>query len=81
MGDRTWEPPPPEVLERAQREYERVLAREEVNRLLAVPLTEEEREEKRELIRWFRRRYPTPLERSACVRRAWRRWKESSAGR
>ena len=80
MHDRTWNPPSAEVLERARRDYDRLLLPEEAARLLAVPLTETEVEEKLELIRWFRRRYPTPLERSAYVRRAWARWKAHRPG-
>ena len=37
-------------------------------------LSEAERQETLSLIRWFRRRYPTPAERLAYVRRAYRRW-------
>jgi hypothetical protein len=53
------------------------LSPEEAVQALAIPLTEAEVETTLELARWFRRRYPTPLERSAYVRRAWRRWKAS----
>lgn len=38
-------------------------------RLAAIPITEEELAETRELIRWFKRRYPTAKERLAYVRR------------
>ena len=40
-------------------------------------LGEAEEEESRSLIRWFRRRYPTPAERLAYARRAYRRWTAS----
>jgi hypothetical protein len=33
-----------------------------------------EREEILSLVAWFRRRYPTPADRLAYVRRAYRRW-------
>jgi hypothetical protein len=53
---------------------ERQLGPEEVRAALAVPLGEAEEEESRSLIRWFRRRYPTPADRLAYARRAYRRW-------
>jgi hypothetical protein len=43
-----------------------------------VPLGEQEEEESRSLIRWFRRRYPTPAERLAYARRAYRRWRDAA---
>jgi hypothetical protein len=43
-----------------------------------LPLGELEEEESRALIRWFRRRYPTPAERLAYVRRAYPRWHATS---
>lgn len=57
---------------------ERVLSPDEVRAALAVPLGETEREEVRALIRWFRRRYPTPAERLAYARRAYRRWQRAA---
>jgi hypothetical protein len=39
---------------------------------LGIPVLTAE-EESRSLIRWFRRRYPTPADRLAYVRRAYRR--------
>jgi len=53
---------------------ERRLTADEVRAALATPLGDEEREESLSLIRWFRRRYPTPAERLAYARRAYRRW-------
>ena len=53
---------------------ERQLSPEDVRAALAVPLGEAEEEESRSLIRWFRRRYPTPADRLAYARRAYRRW-------
>jgi hypothetical protein len=67
--------PTPEALARIRALSERVLSAEEVRSALAVPLSAAEEEEARSLIRWFRRRYPTPAERLAYVRRAYRRWK------
>lgn len=45
-----------------------------------TPLTPAEREEIVSLARWFCRRYPTPAERLAYVRQAYRRWQHGSAG-
>jgi hypothetical protein len=70
--------PTPEALARIRALSQRVLSADEVRAALAVPLGEAEEEEARSLIRWFRRRYPTPAERLAYVRRAYRRWKAVS---
>jgi hypothetical protein len=56
---------------------ERQLSPEEFRAALAIPLGEAEEQESRSLIRWFRRRYPTPAERLAYARRAYRRWAAS----
>jgi hypothetical protein len=53
---------------------ERELTTAEVRDALATPISDSEREESLSLIRWFRRRYPTPAERLAYARRAYRRW-------
>ena len=66
--------PSPEALARIRALLERRLSPEEFRSALAVPLGEDEEEEGRSLIRWFRRRYPTPAERLAYARRAYRRW-------
>jgi hypothetical protein len=55
------------------------LGPEEARAALAVPLGEAEEEETRSLIRWFRRRYPTPADRLAYARRAYRRWTAARA--
>lgn len=70
-------PPGPLALARVRALAERVLEAEEFRRLLAVPIGEAEAEEARSLIRWFRRRYPTPADRLAYSRRAYRRWTRS----
>jgi hypothetical protein len=66
--------PDPAALARVHALAERQLSPEEVRAALAMPLGELEEEESRALIRWFRRRYPTPAERLAYLRRAYRRW-------
>jgi hypothetical protein len=64
----------PETLARVRALVERRLSPEELAAGLAVPIGDEERRQTLELVAWFRRRYPTPAERSAYVRRAYRRW-------
>jgi hypothetical protein len=67
-------PVDPTTVERVLALAERQLSPEEVRAALAVPLGEDEEEESRSLIRWFRRRYLTPGERLAYARRAYLRW-------
>ena len=69
-----WKPPTAEAIRRLREEYERPLTPDEYRTQSAVPLSAEEIEEDLELVRWFRRRYPTPAERSAYVRAAMARW-------
>jgi hypothetical protein len=57
---------------------ERRLSPEEFAAALAIPLGEAERDETISLIDWFCRRYRTPAERLAYVRRAYRRWTAAS---
>jgi hypothetical protein len=71
--DRTWRPDPRALLS-ARKEANRRLSPEEWERLSSIPVSDEERENDRILIRWFRRRYPTAAERLAYVRRAYARW-------
>jgi hypothetical protein len=53
---------------------ERTLSPEEWAERVAIPVGPEELQQSRELIRWFRRRYPTAGERLAYLRRAYSRW-------
>ena len=62
------------VPEAVRRLLDRTLPADEFQRLLAIPLTDAEREDTRALVRWFTRRYPTPAERFAYIRRARARW-------
>jgi hypothetical protein len=57
--------------------HERALAPAEARAYLEAPVTDAERDEVRALVQWFRRRYPTPAERLAYVRRAYARWKRA----
>lgn len=67
--------PPPEALERLREEAERRLSPEEFDAYVNAPMSSTEIEGIWEMIDWFRRRYPTPLERLGYVRRAYARWK------
>jgi hypothetical protein len=69
----------PEASARIRALTERRLTPEEVNAALRVPISADEREGILLLLAWFRRRYPTPAERLAYVRRAYRRWQGSLA--
>lgn len=51
-----------------------ILRDEEGHDRLAHPIDDIEREHVRQLVTWFTRRYRTPAERLAYVRRAYRRW-------
>jgi hypothetical protein len=62
------------TLTEIRRLSERQLSPEEFAALVAAPIEADERERMQALIDWFCRRYPTPLERLAYVRRATRRW-------
>jgi len=57
--------------------HDRVLGPAEARAYLDAPISEAEREEVLALVRWFRRRYPTPAERLAYVRRAYARWRRT----
>jgi hypothetical protein len=69
--------PSPELVERLRALHERRLSREEVEAALRTPISDSEREEILALVAWFRRRYPTPLDRLRYVRRAYRRWQSA----
>jgi hypothetical protein len=53
---------------------DRSLTIEEWRAYVDAPMSPEERASVLELVRWFERRYPTPLERLTYVRRAYARW-------
>ena len=56
----------------------RELTDEEWQAQAAIPLSPEEIEHTRALVRWFRRRYPTAADRLAYVRRAYARWRRAA---
>lgn len=63
-----------ELAVRIREESNRELPLAEAEAYLAAPLTDEERTATLELVTWFTRRYPQPLERLRYVSRAYRRW-------
>lgn len=60
--------------DRIREQIDRQLSPAETEAYLSAPITEFEEEATIALIRWFRRRYPTLLERSAYIREAHARW-------
>jgi hypothetical protein len=56
---------------------DRRLTPAEARAYLDAPMTDAERDAARDLVRWFRRRYSTPVERLAYVRRAYARWRRT----
>ena len=73
--NRSIKTPSSETLARIRDFAERRLTPEEVEATLRIPIREEERAEVLALVSWFRRRYPTPADRLAYVRRAYKRWR------
>jgi len=59
---------------RLREESERTVSPEDAHAYLAAPIDDREREHVLTLVRWFRRRYPTPADRLAYARRAYARW-------
>jgi hypothetical protein len=57
--------------------HDRALGPAEAREYLEAPISEAERDEVLALVRWFQRRYPTPAERLAYVRRAYARWRRT----
>lgn len=74
---RPFHAPSAESLDRVRALTERRLTAEELKAGLAAPMADQERQQIISLIRWFRRRYPTPGERLASARRAHAQWAKS----
>jgi hypothetical protein len=72
----TREPLPPGVADLIDRR----VSSTELQEALEHPLTSSEREETLSLVRWFCRRYQTPLERLAYTRQAYARWLSGRRG-
>jgi hypothetical protein len=62
------------------REVERAVDSAEMRAYLEQPVSEDERQAVLALVRWFRRRYPTPAARLAYVRQAYARWCRTNGG-
>jgi len=73
-------PPAKTALKTARDESDRVLSAEEVKAYLDAPVSDRERQDVRDLVRWFRGRYPTGAERLAYIRIAYARWKRQLPG-
>jgi len=56
----------------------RIVSAQEAHDYLESPVSESEREDLLALVHWFRRRYATPADRLAYVRRAYARWRQTS---
>lgn len=63
-----------ETINAVRDEANRKVSAEEVRQYLEAPISDFERQQVLDLIRWFRRRYPTGAERLAYVRKAYARW-------
>ena len=57
---------------------ERLVSTDEARAYLGTPISDREREDVLALVRWFRRRYPTGAERLGYIRRAFKRWRQTS---
>lgn len=65
------------AVERLAQIADQPLSREDARAYLDAPITDAERDEVLTLVRWFTRRYPTPADRLAYVRRAYARWRRT----
>ena len=72
--------PSPEALDRVREIAERQLSAEELDAYVHAPMSEAEREEILQSIAWFKKRYPTPGERLAAARRAYKQWVRGMPG-
>ncbi len=66
------------MTDRLREATHRVVTAQEAHDYLESPVSEREREDVLALARWFRRRYATPADRLAYVRRAYARWRQTS---
>ena len=66
--------PSSETLSRMREIAERQLTVEEFDAYVHAPMTEAERQEILASFIWFTKRYPTPGERLAAARRAYKQW-------
>ena len=66
--------------ERVRAHVERTLSLAEAEAYLATPVEDDERRAVLELVEWFLRRYPRPLDRLRYVDRAYRVWSNVPVG-
>ena len=66
--------PSSSAVEATTRFSNRRLTPEEFQAYVDAPVSEAERQEALRLIRWFKKRYPTPAERLAYAQRSYTRW-------
>src|SRR4051794_25657815 len=65
--------PPPELVQKIRDIHERRLSPEEFQVYVDAPMADQERNAIAELIGWFQRRYPRPLDRLISARRTYAR--------
>ena len=73
-------PPSSEALERIRELSDRRLSVEEFDAYVHAPMSEAERHEILASVAWFTKRYPTPGERLAAARRAYKQWARGMPG-
>ena len=64
----------PEIRDRVRAHLERTVPDAEADAYLSMPIEEDERRAVLDLVEWFLRRYPSPLERLRYVDRTYRVW-------
>ena len=75
MSDpRAMELPDAEAVARVHALAERRLSPEEFEAYVRAPMSDAERDEILASVAWFMKRYPTPGERLAAARRAYKQW-------
>ena len=67
------------MTDRLRTDAERIVSAQDARAYLEHPVSADEREGVLALVRWFRRRYSTPVSRLAYARRAYSRWRPPSA--
>jgi len=70
---RQFQAPPRELVDEIRRLSERRLTADELRAYIEAPMSDDEQSEIRDLVRWFRDRYPRPLDRLVSSRKAYAR--------
>lgn len=71
-------PPSAAALALVRQIAERQLSVEELDAYVHAPMSETERQEILDSVAWFTKRYPTPGERLAAARLAYKRWAQGT---